>query len=330
MSDIVLPTQLFIDVAYACNLRCIMCDLFSERSTAAYAPHNGGKPDLMDFDLFKTTIDRSKDIISSYIPQLRGEPFLHPRFLDMLAYLRGRAPSSYVAFNTNGYFMNKHHVDEMLGIGVNCVYISIDAATAETYRQVRLRSEFDRVVANVRYLLEAREKPGLPMRPEVAVSFVLQDINRHEKQDFLATWLGRVERVTFYSKVEFDRSRPIRFFEPANASRVPCQSLWNSLAVLCDGSVVPCCGDLTPLERLGYIQDQDLRAIATGDRLAALRRAHLDHRFDEIELCRGCDTWVAYETRSLPPGEIVRPGALRGEVKVQQTPVSETWSSGNE
>lgn len=302
-----------------------MCDLFAPDSTAVYAPHNGGKPKLMDFDLYKHVIDQSCDIITVYHTQLRGEPFMHPRFLDMLAYTREKAPRASISFNTNGYLMTADLVDRALAIGVNSWSISIDAAKPATYEKIRVRSDLARVEANIDHLLRARENPALQVRPEVNVSFVLQDENDGEKEEFLRRWLARVDNVLFYTKVNFDRSRPARFFEPA-PGRKPCQSLDHSMAVLSDGAVTPCCGDITPLEVLGYIQDKPLREIAGAGRYVEMRNLHAEGRADSIPVCASCDTWIAYEKKSWDAK--IRPaGAFWPKhCTVTQSPVSEIWT----
>jgi len=320
-----MPYQLFIDVAYACNLRCKMCDLFSDDSTASFAMRNDGVPQLMDFEVFKQIVDKSHDIITTYNTQLRGEPFIHPRFCDMLAYIREKAPDAKICFNTNGMLLTPELIDRCLEIGVDNFFFSIDAADPEVYDIIRIRSDLARVEKNIKYLLDARENPSLKHRPEVNVSFVLQEDNEHEKHQFLQHWLGRADSICFYTKMEFDGSRLDRFFEPAGP-RKPCESLYHSIAVLSDGAVVPCCGDSTPHEVLGYIQDASLREIAAGGRYQEMRRLHEAGQAGEISLCKDCDTWIAYETKQLE--QKIRPeGALfRRPCTITQSPVSETWT----
>ena len=270
----------------------------------------------MKFDLFTTLIDQARGFITSYVAQLRGEPLVHPRFGDMIEYVRHTVPSASIWFNTNGLLLTPALTDRLLRTGVNGIYFSIDAATEETYGEIRIGSNFAVVMQNIEYLLAVRSEGRGSIRPEIGVSFVLQDRNRHEKKPFLKKWLRTVDRVQFYTLVEMDRRRPVKFFKP-KGPRTPCKSLWNSVAVLTDGTVVPCCGDLTPVESLGNVRQTSLEEIISGGRYLELRRLHVAGEVKSIPLCRECDTWMAYEARSH-----TMPGS---GVTLSRNPLSESW-----
>ncbi len=271
----------------------------------------------MDFDLFKCIVDQARGFITSYVVQLRGEPLIHPRFTDMVHYIRQTVPSSSIWFNTNGLLLTPAITDRLLRTGVNGIYFSIDAATEDVYRGIRIGSNFRQVLGNIDYLLQARPLHKMAIQPEVGVSFVIQSQNRHEKKAFLRSWLRQVDFVRFYSKVEMDRRRPAKFFQP-RGSKKACESLWNSITVLSDGTVVPCCGDLNPMEPLGNICKDPLEAVVARGRYIEMRGLHLAGKMDTIPLCKDCDTWMAYETRQRtffnPP------------ITVNRNPLSECWA----
>lgn len=66
-----------------------------------------------------------------------------------------------------------------------------------------------------------------------------------------------------------------------------CLGLREQVAVLCDGTLVPCCLDHEGDVPLGSLLDQDLDAILAGPRAAALYRGFSQGRPAE-ELCRRC------------------------------------------
>ena len=310
-----LPTQLFIDVSRCCNLRCVMCDIYSAKADAAYSLNKAHVSELMDWALFANIVDEAKEFINIFVPQLRGEPLMHPRFADMVEYIREKAPQSHIWFNTNGLLLDRKLTDRLLGARVNGIGISLDAVTRDVYDQIRIGSDFERVVDNVRYLAKASRRGWRRAKTEVSVSFVLQDANRHEKKAFLKYWLPRLDRVQFYAKLEMDRRRPT-LFTGAKGARGPCKSLWNSLAVHSDGIVVPCSGDLTPLEALGDAKTTPLREIAEGNRLQRLRNLHVEGRQQDIPLCAGCDSWLAYQQRTY---------GFSKKFFVTRSPLAEIW-----
>lgn len=289
-----IPKQLFIDVARACNLRCIMCDVFSESAQATYSLANNKSPKLMEFETFCQVIDQSCEVISNFCPQGAGEPLIHPRFPEMISYIREKRPDANIWFNTNGLLLTKKLTDQLLKIGIDQIYFSIDAATPDVYEKIRIGGNYKELIQNIKYLLKARKRASCQIKPRVGVSFVLQEANRLQKKKFLKYWLPKVEQVVFYKKAELDRSRPDLFFKPKGA-RKPCESLWNMIAVSIDGTVVPCCGDVAREEPLGNINMKSLAKIAGAGRHLDLRCLHLEGKFSESKLCGPCKTWMASE-----------------------------------
>src|SRR5881275_905763 len=80
-----LPRFLQVEPVGQCNLRCRMCPiLFREDGP----PH--GPPAFIDFDTFTHLIDQFLPGLEELQLQGLGEPLMHPRFYDMIAYASGR------------------------------------------------------------------------------------------------------------------------------------------------------------------------------------------------------------------------------------------------
>src|SRR5262249_42078956 len=97
-------------------------------------------------------------------------------------------------FNTNGLLLTTRIAEKLVELGLGWVNVSIDAATADTYRKIR-RSDFARLVANIRALIAAR---GSRPRPQVFINMTLMRENIHEAPAFvrLGAELG-VDQVIF-------------------------------------------------------------------------------------------------------------------------------------
>ncbi len=83
---------------------------------------------------------------------------MNPRFFDMIERAAGRGIM--VSTNTNATFLNHRRAQQCVTSGLSEIHISIDGATAETYEAIRVRAHFDRVIANVERLVEARRRLG--------------------------------------------------------------------------------------------------------------------------------------------------------------------------
>ena len=79
-----LPRFLQIEPVGQCNLRCRMCPIQFRQDGP---PH--GPPAFMQFDVFTRLIDDMPDLRELHLQGL-GEPMMHPRFADMVAYASRR------------------------------------------------------------------------------------------------------------------------------------------------------------------------------------------------------------------------------------------------
>lgn len=55
-----------------------------------------------------------------------------------------------------------------------------------------------------------------------------------------------------------------------------------------DGTVIPCCGDVTNKLALGNAADGDLEDLWLGKQIFEYRMLHLEGRWRDIEACRKC------------------------------------------
>jgi len=63
---------------------------------------------------------------------------------------------------------------------------------------------------------------------------------------------------------------------------------WTKMSVLVDGRVVPCCMDYDGKYVLGDLKRGSLKSIWNGEKMVRLRKALLEGRKEDIELCSKC------------------------------------------
>ena len=83
-----LPTYLQIEPVGQCNLRCQMCAIQFRQDGPPYGPLA-----FMAFDKFTGLIDTWTGLRELHLQGL-GEPMMHPRFFDMVAYAAGKGSAS--------------------------------------------------------------------------------------------------------------------------------------------------------------------------------------------------------------------------------------------
>jgi radical SAM protein with 4Fe4S-binding SPASM domain len=76
----------------------------------------------------------------------------------MVRYLKDRG--TYVLFNTNGTVLNEKNGRALIEAGLDELRVSFDAANAESYKAIRGKNYFDRILKNVRAFREMQEREG--------------------------------------------------------------------------------------------------------------------------------------------------------------------------
>jgi radical SAM protein with 4Fe4S-binding SPASM domain len=174
--------------------------------------------------------------------------------------------------------------------GLDTLYVSLDGASAGTYRQYRVGGDFDRVVANVGLLAAARKRLR-NFHTRLIWKMVIFDYNRSEMKAQAATY--RELGFDSYLRV-IDRHSPqaLAIAERQNRKMVEnrraCFWLWNTMVVTAQGDVYPCCkGDKF---ELGNAIDEGVRAVWRGPAYQALRLAFSARTYgkDMHPVCKKC------------------------------------------
>ncbi len=128
-----------------------------------------------------------------------GEPLMNPEILDMLGLIKSKGIACRIA--TNGMLLDKIDGGKLLNSIVQCI-ISFDAVTKEKLEEVRKGSDFDRIVKNIKGLVEERNKSKIPT--EISLHTVITKRNLKEVTDIpeIASELG-VDKVRFVMAVQY-------------------------------------------------------------------------------------------------------------------------------
>jgi molybdenum cofactor biosynthesis enzyme MoaA len=179
------PSQLEFSVSNTCNLQCVMCN--GEWSSSIRSQREGLAP------LPKVYDDAFFEGLRAFLPHLErvkflgGEPFLAAetlRIMDLLVEA-GATPAVHVTTNGTQWTPRVERILEMLPVGIA---LSLDAATKETYEQIRIGSRWETVRENLDRFREVARRRGT----HVSITMCLMTVNWHEFADFclLADRLG--------------------------------------------------------------------------------------------------------------------------------------------
>ena len=292
------PVIAHIDPTSLCNLHCPLCPSGNGQLSRQRAK--------LDYDQFKTIVDKLPQTVRMILLWNQGEPFLVKDLVKMIKYAKHRG--KYVVTSTDGHFFrDSDTAHTIITSGIDEIIISLDGVDQESYAKYRIGGKIDRVFEGVKLLADAKEELGAS-QPCLHLQFILMKHNLSEKDKMIkigkeigadklsfktlqvTNWESGEEflpddpEFTRYEKGPSNgayKTRKRKFFPN------DCLRLWFSLVVNCDGRVSPCCFDKDGEFKLGNILEQSFDSIWRGNPYQNFRQKILDSRY-ELEMCRDC------------------------------------------
>lgn len=278
------PEVILIDNCNACNLRCSMCD---HKSMTRYR-----KKQTMDIGLYRQIIDE----IAIENPSARvweiffGEPFLCRDMPERVRYAKGKGLKD-VVLNSNGMLMTESRSKALIEAGLDAIYVGIDAASPQTYNQIRIGGNFEKAITNVLRYRDLLAKYGNG-KQKLFVQFVVSDINEHEVEAFRNFWSERQVNVKIRPKVSWaGLVEATNIAKNEQVRRKPCYWLMRTINICADGRIALCSVDVHCRVPCGDANRQSLKEIWQGV-LRHYRSMHRQEKFEDLpQMCANCGDW---------------------------------------
>lgn len=297
-----LPMTISVEPTTACNLRCPECP----SGLRAFTRDTGN----MKEDFFRKVIDDMHRRLTHLIFYFQGEPYINPKFLDMVRYAHEKG--IYTITSTNGHFLHPENARKTVASGLDRILISIDGSTQEVYEQYRKEGTLATVLEGAKNLVAAKKEAD-SATPHIVFQMLVVRPNEHQIEDVkrLAKEIG-VDEVKLKTAQVYDykngnelipsQSRYSRYHEGPNGQWQvknkllnQCWKLWHACVITWDGMVVPCCFDKDAVHRLGDLREKSFRQIWQGSAYRSFRSQLLKGR-DQIDICtnctEGCKVWA--------------------------------------
>jgi len=274
------PPTVYIELTAACNLNCLMCDRKSITR----------KIGLMDFSLFRHIIDDAVKIGVREIKLNRfGEPLLHPKLVEMVAYAKQAGIPS-VFFTSNATLMTEELAQRLIRSGLDRITFSVDGGTPETYESIRRGAKYFQVVANIERFLEVRRRLG-SSTPRVIINTIYMRETAPEFAQIFQQWQPKVDRINILPVAKYGN---ISDHSPFNRQAFPqghrpCHHLFDRLMIFWDGLVTVCCADINGKLSIGRIQESSLNELWRCPQITRLRELHRRGDFSSLPICAQCD-----------------------------------------
>ena len=274
------PYEWEIDTTNICQLRCPLC------STGRGTIHRD--MGVMHFDTFARLIDEIKDYCVWLTLYSWGEPFLNKEIDRFLAYAHQASIATTISTNLNKP-LTPDMAQRIIQAGLDTLIVSIDGTTQEVYEQYRVGGWLDRVLANLKLLVDTKQR--LRSRtPYIEWQFIVMRQNQHQIPEAraMAREIG-VDAIVF-KKVDFPlweqdpevarrwlpvgadkylRENP--FDRPYHEEGARCWRLWRSSVVNWDGGCAPCCYLTDKADDFGDVTNAPFRTVWNNDKYQAAR-----------------------------------------------------------
>ena len=275
--------RIYLEITNVCNLRCSFCPgTVREKRFLSVA----------EFRLLAQKLRPHTDYLYLHV---MGEPLLHPQLGEILAI--AHELGFRVCLTTNGTLLPKVQDTLLRSPALHKVSVSLHSFEGND-RQEEMTDYLDGVWQFCRLAAENGTLCALRLWNEGG-----QEQRNGEIYDYLSRQIGdRVEMTPADSRGNrrlCDRiflERAEKFDWPDTAAKERevqfCHALSQQIAVLCDGTVVPCCLDGQGAIALGNLFTEELSDILDSPRAKAMRDGFRRRRPCE-ELCKKC----GYATR---------------------------------
>lgn len=270
------PIQIDVELNGGCNMRCPFCI--------------HGYDKIPNVELSRESFERilseavrlgAKSLKLNYI----NEPLMR-RDLEECISLAKSVGFLNVFVVTNGTLLTEKRSESLLGSGLTKLFVSIDAATPETYDKQRLSGKYDLVVRNVKRFIEMRNDKGLSF-PLVRVSFLKNALNISEAEDFRRQWSGIADIITFQTMNEVPGENTGIALD-APEPQQGCQFPFKQLVIDHQGNIQPCCKLAGKDLVVGKIDDMTLAEAWNHPKFVELRRMHAANEWKGHPVCGPC------------------------------------------
>ena len=265
--------KIYIEITNICNLNCSFCSKSNKEKK------------YMSLEEFETILNKIKDYTDYIYLHVKGEPLLHPNIIKFI-----NLANKYnlkVNLTTNATLFDKLSKDLGKCNNLNKINFSLHS---ENNKKDYLESIFN----NIKYL-----------NKNTTCIYRLWTLNNNQL-DEKSTKI--VEKIKGYynlpqetvEKIKTDNNIKISstiYVDKDNIFEWPiindyqsngyCYALKTQIAILVDGTVVPCCLDAEGIIDLGNIYNQDLEVIINSDRYQLLKKSFQDRNPCE-NLCKSC------------------------------------------
>ena len=265
--------KVYIEITNSCNLNCSFCSPVKKEKR------------FMTEEEFEHVLEEVSKVTKVIYLHVKGEPLLHPKIIDFL-----KLAEKYnlkVNLTTNGTLFPKL-IEKLkdckalhkINFSLHCEQ-NISNYEEEIFKNVQKLSP-DTVII---YRLWTLQNNKLD---EKSTKIVEKLEKYYELSPETVDKLKTENNVKISSTIYVDKDNEFKWPEITNHKSCGyCHALKTQIAILADGTVVPCCLDSNGIINLGNIYKESIEEIQNKERYKKLKKS-FQARKPEEKLCQSC------------------------------------------
>ena len=272
-------SKVFLEITNVCNLRCSFC------------PGTRRRPRFLSPEEFRILAAKLRPVTDYLHLHVMGEPLLHPQLAEILEL--SHALGFQINLTTNGTLLERQQDILLNAPALRRVNVSLHSFEANECGDfdgyLRACAGFGREAAGrgklVSYRLwnlDGAATRGLHEKNDAILAALHRAFPNPWRKN---TWGWRLDDTVYINCG--DRFDWPTMDAPERGERGRCRALTGQLAVLCDGTAVPCCLDGEGRMALGNLFTQDLEDILASP-LARTVTQGFQNGMRAHPLCRRC------------------------------------------
>ena len=288
------PLNIEIEPTYYCNLKCPMCPrVVGEERKNNHMPHH----------IWNKIINECKENkLDSIQMSHEAESLMNPKIENLMEETNNSGIFD-IWIHTNGLMLNEKRARKMIESGLKKINFSIDAFKEETYEKIRVGGKLEKLKKNILNFLKLKEEYNASFL-RVRISFVEQEDNFSEKEDFFNFWSKQkgVNVITFQKGLDFspfekednDSKLSDEELEKKFKKEKPffCAQPWETPIIQEDGKISPCGMPVRDHNKDFFIGDiskgDTIKNSWNSEKMQKLRNTHKKGHWYKENMCRVC------------------------------------------
>lgn len=287
------PFVVHIGTTNVCNFKCKFCATGDDELRKKYNINKG----FMDYELFCKCIDdlsvfpnKIKDILF----HIDGEPLLHPKAVEMIAYAKKKNIANRLILFTNGALLNPKLSRDIMNAGIDLIQISVEGVSDERYEELVLtKVSYENILTNVAYLYCNKTENCKVIAKIIDCGLKEEEIKKFYTDFEKIVDECHVENVVSYidesiKDTSLGIKKGLTTDNKKQIDKKVCTNPFYTMSINFDGRISACTCDWSKRTIVGDVNRESLLDIWNGKAANSFRIMQLSGLKDSHPACREC------------------------------------------